>query len=70
MTKERVRDNRATTEETQKVASLNVPTFTSVEQARNTIMDRYNTGESVIQPPESTDKTLGEAIKSELAKLR
>jgi len=69
MTGERVRE-REPGREVEDILNQNITSFENEEDARNKIMDRFNAGESVIQPPESPDKSLGDSIREQLAGLR
>jgi len=53
-----------------KVSVQNTAPIDDVELARNRIMGKYNAGQSIIQPPESTDRTLGDAIREQLHRFR
>lgn len=69
MVSERTRE-RESDRETESRFEMNVTSFENEEIARNKIMDRFNSGESVIQPPESPEKTLGDSIREQLSGLR
>ena len=70
MTSERIRDRVNHDQDLLSDAqSLNTIQMGDAETARQTLMDRFNTRESIIQPPEDTE-SLGEAIEAELNKIK
>jgi hypothetical protein len=66
MTHERTRERNGSPDINIDNEVTNVSPIDDSEDARQTVMDRYNAGESVIQPPEDDGVSLGEAIREQL----
>lgn len=71
MVTERVRDSEEEIDgvESQFDKSLNLVPISDSDAARNTVMSRFNAGESIIQPPGESAPSLGDAIRSQLDDL-
>lgn len=68
MVKENVREREnANISNTDDSVVYNTTKIANPDRARQTVMDRYNQGESIIQPPESTGLKMGDEIRAQLA---
>jgi|AntRauTorcE11897_2_1112592.scaffolds.fasta_scaffold73372_2 hypothetical protein len=70
MTRERVRDREKNSRDSDIELISNGGSLDDTERARNTVMQRFRRGESVIQPPDDRAEELGEAIRAEIRKRR